>query len=122
MPRRTRRRQRRPPAPLGWSSKSDLKMLEALHELMPKAARIAVLVNPTNQNAAADTKEAEAAARTLGLEFQVRSENVGGAARADAKSRTNCRAGEPDQSKCRGGHEGGRGGRPHPWAGVPSQI
>src|ERR1700736_7023497 len=71
MPRRTRRRQRRPPAPLGWSSKSDLKMLEALHELMPKAARIAALMNPTNQNAAADTKEAEAAARTLGLELQV---------------------------------------------------
>ena len=42
------------------------------------------------------------------------SENAGGAARADAESRTNCRAGEPDQSKCRGGHERGRGGRPHP--------
>ena len=52
---------------------SDLvaKMLEALHELMPKAARIAALMNPTNQNATADTKEAEAAARTLGLELQV---------------------------------------------------
>src|SRR5262249_9176681 len=47
------------------------KMLEALPELMPKAARIAALVNPTNQNATADTKEAEAAARTLGLELQV---------------------------------------------------
>ena len=46
-------------------------MLEALHELLPKAARIAALVNPTNQNAAVDTKEAEAAARTLGLELQV---------------------------------------------------
>jgi putative tryptophan/tyrosine transport system substrate-binding protein len=46
-------------------------MLEALHEVMPKAARIAALVNPTNQNAATDKKEAEAAARTLGLEFQV---------------------------------------------------
>ena len=53
------------------SSDIVAKMLEALHELMPKAARIAVLVNPTNQNAAADTKEAEAAARTLGLELQV---------------------------------------------------
>src|SRR5262249_14685441 len=47
------------------------KMLEALHELLPKAGRIAALVNPTNQNAAVDTKEAEAAARTLGLELQV---------------------------------------------------
>jgi ABC-type uncharacterized transport system substrate-binding protein len=53
------------------SSDIVAKMLEALHELMPKAARIAALVNPTNQNAAADTKEAEAAARTLGLELQV---------------------------------------------------
>src|ERR1700730_10625334 len=53
------------------SSDIVAKMLEALHELMPKAARIAALVNPTNQNAAADTKEAEAAARTLGLEFEV---------------------------------------------------
>src|SRR5262249_7445699 len=53
------------------SSDIMAKMLEALHELMPKAARIAALVNPTNQNATADTKEAEAAARTLGLELQV---------------------------------------------------
>jgi putative ABC transport system substrate-binding protein len=53
------------------SSDIVAKMLEALHELMPKAARIAVLVNPTNQNAAADTTEAEAATRTLGLELQV---------------------------------------------------
>src|SRR5262245_60511136 len=53
------------------SSDIVAKMLEALHELMPKAALIAALVNPTNQNAAADTKEAEAAARTLGLELQV---------------------------------------------------
>ena len=53
------------------SSDIVAKMLEALHELMPKAVRIATLVNPTNQNAAADTKEAEAAVRTLGLELQV---------------------------------------------------
>jgi putative ABC transport system substrate-binding protein len=53
------------------SSDIVAKMLEALRELMPKAARIAALVNPTNQNAAADTKEAEAAARTLGLDLQV---------------------------------------------------
>jgi putative ABC transport system substrate-binding protein len=53
------------------SSDIVTKMLEALHELMPKATRIAALVNPTNQNAAVDTTEAEAAARTLGLELQV---------------------------------------------------
>src|SRR5262249_4745562 len=47
------------------SSDIVTKMLEALHELLPKAERIAALVNPTHQNAAGDTKEAEAAARTL---------------------------------------------------------
>jgi putative ABC transport system substrate-binding protein len=53
------------------SSDVVTKMLEALHELVPKAERIAALVNPTNQNAAVDTKEAEAAARTLGLGLQI---------------------------------------------------
>jgi putative ABC transport system substrate-binding protein len=53
------------------SSDIVAKMLEALHELTPKATRIAALVNPTNQNAATDMKEAEAAARTFGLELQV---------------------------------------------------
>jgi putative tryptophan/tyrosine transport system substrate-binding protein len=53
------------------SSDIVTKMLEALHELMPKASRIAALVNPTNQNAVVDTKEAETAARTLGLELQI---------------------------------------------------
>jgi ABC-type uncharacterized transport system substrate-binding protein len=53
------------------SSDIVAKMLEALHELMPKATRIAALMNPTNQNVATDTKEAEATARTLGLELQV---------------------------------------------------
>jgi putative ABC transport system substrate-binding protein len=53
------------------SSDIVAKMLEALHELTPKAARIAALVNPTNQNAATDTKEAEAAARAFGVELQV---------------------------------------------------
>jgi putative ABC transport system substrate-binding protein len=53
------------------SSDIVTKMLEALHELMPKATRIAALINPTNQNAAVDANEAEAAARALGLELQV---------------------------------------------------
>jgi putative tryptophan/tyrosine transport system substrate-binding protein len=53
------------------SSDVVTKMLEALRELVPKADRIAALVNPTNQNAPVDTKEAEAAARTLGLELQI---------------------------------------------------
>jgi len=53
------------------SSDIVTKMLEALHELMTKAERIAALVNPTNQNAAVDATEAEAAARALGLELQL---------------------------------------------------
>ncbi len=53
------------------SSDIVTKMLEALHELVPKATRIAVLVNPTNQNAAVDTEEAETAAHALGLELQI---------------------------------------------------
>src|SRR5262249_47623370 len=47
------------------SSDIVTKMLEALHELLPKGERIAALVNPTNQNAAVDTNEAEVAARAL---------------------------------------------------------
>jgi putative ABC transport system substrate-binding protein len=53
------------------SSDIVTKMLEALHELLPKGERIAALVNPTNQNAAVGTKEAEVAARALGLELQI---------------------------------------------------
>jgi len=53
------------------SSDIVTKMLEALHELLPKAGLMAALVNPTNQNAEVDTKEAETAARILGLELQV---------------------------------------------------
>jgi putative ABC transport system substrate-binding protein len=44
------------------------KRLELLRELVPKAATIAVLVNPSSLNAAVDTKETEAAARSLGLQ------------------------------------------------------
>jgi putative ABC transport system substrate-binding protein len=56
---------------VSFLSSDRAKMLEALHELMPKATRIAALMNPTNQNVATDTKEAEATAGTLGLELQV---------------------------------------------------
>jgi putative tryptophan/tyrosine transport system substrate-binding protein len=42
------------------------KRLEILRELAPKAASIAVLVNPNNQNAASDAREVEAAVRATG--------------------------------------------------------
>ena len=47
------------------------KQLEVLRELIPKATRIATLVNPDNPNTDSDVKELQAAARTLGLELFV---------------------------------------------------
>jgi putative ABC transport system substrate-binding protein len=45
------------------------KRLEVLHELLPSARTIAVLFNPTNPIAGAQSREAEAAARTLGVQL-----------------------------------------------------
>jgi putative tryptophan/tyrosine transport system substrate-binding protein len=48
------------------------KRLEILRELVPTATRVAVLVNPANAaNAETTLKEAEAAARTIGLTIRV---------------------------------------------------
>ena len=48
------------------------KRLELLHELLPTASVMALLVNPANPTLAeANTKELQAAARTLGLELHV---------------------------------------------------
>jgi putative ABC transport system substrate-binding protein len=47
------------------------KRLELLHELLPKAAVIAVLVNPNNLNTELELNETEIAARTLGLQLIV---------------------------------------------------
>ena len=48
------------------------KRLELLHELIPTARVMALLVNPANPNVAEiNSKELEAAARTLGLELHV---------------------------------------------------
>jgi putative tryptophan/tyrosine transport system substrate-binding protein len=48
------------------------KQLELLHKLLPKAARVAVLVNPANTaNTEATLRAAPDAARALGLEIQV---------------------------------------------------
>jgi ABC-type uncharacterized transport system substrate-binding protein len=48
------------------------KRLELLHELVPTASVMALLVNPANPSLAeANTKELQAAARTLGLELHV---------------------------------------------------
>jgi putative ABC transport system substrate-binding protein len=47
------------------------KRLELLHELIPTASNIALLVNPIGPNAESDSKTMSAAARTLGLQLQV---------------------------------------------------
>jgi putative ABC transport system substrate-binding protein len=48
------------------------KQLELLHELVPTATTVALLVNPTNLTAAeTNASELEAAARTLGLRLRV---------------------------------------------------
>ena len=48
------------------------KRLELLHEMVPGASRIAVLVNPMNPENAATLQDAEMAARSLGLQLQIR--------------------------------------------------
>jgi putative tryptophan/tyrosine transport system substrate-binding protein len=47
------------------------KRLELLRELVPAAARMAVLVNPTSRAAETTLRDAEAAARAMGLQIQV---------------------------------------------------
>jgi len=47
------------------------KQLELLHELVPGAARVAVLINPTAPNAERMLRDVEPAARAIGLQIQV---------------------------------------------------
>jgi putative tryptophan/tyrosine transport system substrate-binding protein len=55
-----------------FASEVDAKRLELLHELVPKAVRIAVLVNPANIPATESTlRNIPEAARAMGLQIQV---------------------------------------------------
>jgi ABC-type uncharacterized transport system substrate-binding protein len=47
------------------------KRLQLLHELVPAAKVMALLVNPSNPNAANQSRDLQAAARTLGLHLQI---------------------------------------------------
>jgi putative ABC transport system substrate-binding protein len=47
------------------------KRVELLHEVVPAATTLALLVNPTNPNAETLSSDLHAAARTLGLQLQV---------------------------------------------------
>jgi hypothetical protein len=50
------------------------KRLQLLHDLLPKAGSIALLVNPTSPVAEPQTRDAQAAARALGVKLTVLSE------------------------------------------------
>ena len=47
------------------------KRLELLHELVPTATIIALLINPTSPNAETQSREMQAAARTFGLQLHI---------------------------------------------------
>jgi putative ABC transport system substrate-binding protein len=55
------------------SARLSAKRLELLHELVPNASVIAVLVNPTNPFAEPQTREVRDAARSLGLQLEFQS-------------------------------------------------
>src|SRR5262249_34161682 len=56
----------------GWNVMVGPKRLELLHEIVPTATVMALLVNPTSPDLAmADTKDQEAAARMFGLQLHV---------------------------------------------------
>jgi putative tryptophan/tyrosine transport system substrate-binding protein len=54
-----------------FSGELSAKRLELLREIVPKAARVVVLVNPTNPTAETTMRDVERAARTMGLQIQV---------------------------------------------------
>jgi putative tryptophan/tyrosine transport system substrate-binding protein len=55
------------------------KRLDLLHELLPRAVRVAVLVNPADAaNAASTSQDVEAAARAIGLQVQVLNASTSG--------------------------------------------
>jgi putative ABC transport system substrate-binding protein len=53
------------------SIETEPKRLEFLHELVPTATAMALLVNPTNPNAESSVRGLQGAARTLGLQLHV---------------------------------------------------
>jgi putative ABC transport system substrate-binding protein len=55
----------------GFSVELVAKRLALLHELVPKAARVAVLLNPANLATELTLREVREAARTIGLQIQV---------------------------------------------------
>jgi ABC-type uncharacterized transport system substrate-binding protein len=58
------------------SNELEAKRLHLLHQLMPQAQRIAVLVNPGSVAAETTLRDVEAGAPTLGLQLQVLKANT----------------------------------------------
>jgi putative ABC transport system substrate-binding protein len=58
------------------TSELAAKRLELLHELIPRAARVAVLANPANVATETQLKDVDAAARALGLQIQIHNANT----------------------------------------------
>jgi putative tryptophan/tyrosine transport system substrate-binding protein len=54
-----------------FSAELVAKRLGLLHEVVPTATRVAVLVNPTGPNSETTSRDAQSAARATGLEIQV---------------------------------------------------
>jgi putative ABC transport system substrate-binding protein len=54
-----------------FSAEMAAKRLELLRELVPAATRVAVLVNPTGNNAESTAQDVQAAARTMGLQVRI---------------------------------------------------
>jgi putative ABC transport system substrate-binding protein len=54
-----------------FTSVLEVKRLELLHEVVPQATAVAFLVNPSNPNTETNTRDMQAAARTLGLQLYV---------------------------------------------------
>jgi putative ABC transport system substrate-binding protein len=55
-----------------FANELEAKRLELLHQLVPRAARIAVLVNPADvRNTETTLRDVQAAARTIGLEVKI---------------------------------------------------
>jgi len=53
------------------SVETEPKRLELMHELVPTATVMVLIINPTNPNAEAQSRDMQAAARTLGLQLHV---------------------------------------------------
>jgi putative ABC transport system substrate-binding protein len=63
-----------------FAQEADAKLLGLLHELVPKALRVAVLLNPANATVAETTlRDVQQAARTIGLQLHINATAQGNA-------------------------------------------